>query len=361
MAAAAVIPALDGILMSDTLVIEWDRDELIAASGSPGGSLVNLKSAIVVNRENGSLLPAELGKKLASALTGSRITATEAVVVFPRELVTFNRIELPNLGDHEIPDIVRLQAATRLTVPIESVCLDFAPLPVSPGAQTRDVLVVTAPKKHVSDVRDCLAVCNIELKGVRVSSFGIAASVVYSGMQANVEDPNAVEAIVSLRSDSIEMIFMTGNSVAFSHSGASWTSLDGVEQAVRTEISRARMAAAEDMGDYAVRRLILIGSPDITAAVPDSVSKRLNDAEVIRINPEGSLLTCHVPPGLAAGDLLAIAGAIANVHTTAVEAVDLVNPRKAPEKKDYRRLQTIVALGSQHYCWLVAGSGVPTK
>ncbi|MEQ9411383.1 MAG: pilus assembly protein PilM [Fuerstiella sp.] len=332
--------------MSETLVIEWDRDELIAATGAPSGSLVQLHAAIVVGRDDGNLTPAELGAKLKSSLSTAGISATEALVVFPRQLVTFHRIELPNLSDDEIPDMVRLQAATRLTVPVENVCLDFAPLPVSPGSETRDVLLVTAPLKHVNEVRSCLAVCGLELAGLRVSSFGIGASVVHSGLISRTAGNLEVEAIVSLRADSIELIFMTGHSVAFSHSGASWTSLDGVEQAVRSEISRARMAAAEDMGDYSVRRLILIGSPEVTAAVPDSVARRLNDAEVVRINPEGSLLQCRLPPDHTASDMLPLSGAIANAWTSSVEAVDLVNPRRTPERKDYGRLKTIATVGA---------------
>ena len=331
--------------MSETLVIEWDRGQLIAALGTPGRSSVELKSALVVDRPDG-LLPAELGEKLSTSLSSAGVSATEAIVVFPRELVTFHRIELPNLRDDELADMVKLQAATRLTVPVESVNLDFAPLPVKPGASTRDVLLVTAPQKHVSEVQACLSACGLELSGLRVSSFGIGASVVHSGLLSKTASSENVEAFVSLGSDSIEMIFMTGHHVAFSHSGASWTSIDGVEQAVRAEISRARMAAAEDMGNYTVSRLTLIGSPEITQAVPDSVASRLNNAEVVRIDPEGSLLTCQPPEGLAASDMLAISGAVANSQSAAVEAIDLVNPRRTPEKKDYGRLKVIASVGA---------------
>ena len=225
--------------------------------------------------------------------------------------------------------------ATRLTVPVESVYLDFAPLPVKPGSETRDVLMVTAPQKHVNEARACLAACSIELTGVRVCSFGIAASVVHAGMLSKAAGTDSVEAIVSLRSDSIEMIFMSGQNLAFSHAGASWTSMEAVEQAVRAEISRARLAAAQDMGQYTVKTLTLIGSPEITAAVPDSISARLNNADVVRVDPDGTFVSCHLPEGLTAPDLLPIAGVIANRQTQSVDAVDLVNPRKTPEKKDY--------------------------
>lgn len=329
--------------MAHTLVIEWDRDRLVAAIGSPGGKSVNIESVVCVDRESGNLLAAEIGERLATGLKSAGIEADSASVVFPRDLVSFHRITLPNLSDDELPEMVKMQAATRLTVPIESVCLDFAPLPVPPGSETREVLLVTLPQQYMSQVKEALAVCEISLSSVRISSFGIAASAVQAGLLSKHSDANSIEAIVSLGSDSIEMIFMSGHSVAFAHSGASWTSPDGVEQAVRAEVSRARMAAAEDMGTYTVKRLTLIGSPEITASVPDTISKRLNDAEVIRVDPDQ--LLSGTLEGTSASDMLAIAGAIANSKATSVETVDLVNPREAPEKKDYGRLQKILVGG----------------
>ena len=337
--------------MSETLVIEWDRDQLLAATGSVGSKTVNVTKAISVSREQGRLLPSEVGDALATSLRSAGIQAEDAIVVFPRDLVTFNRVELPNLSDDEIPDMVTLQAATRLTVPVESVCLDFVPLPVPANSQTREVLLVTVPNKHVNDVKEALKVCGIRLAGVRVSSFSIAASAVHSGMLTSSPAAGSVEAIVTLGSDSIEMIFIDGHSVEFSHSGASWTSLDTVEQAVRSEISRARMAAAEDMGGYNVSRLTLIGDPDITASVPDSISKRLNDAEVVRVDPNQLMRSSTggsdvvLPEGVAPSDMLAVIGVMANLKTTTLQTVDLVNPRKAAEKPDYTQLKRILVGG----------------
>ena len=331
--------------MAESLVIEWDRDRLIGVAGSTSGSSVQIRASVAVDCENGVLSAIELGGKLKTALAAADISATEATVVFPRHQVTFNRVELPNLSDDDLPDMVRMQAATRLTVPVESVGLDFVPLPVTPGAQTREVLLVTLPQKHVDDVRKALAVAGLELSGLHISSFGIAAAVVHAGLLSKKVDNEAVEAIVSLGSNSIEMIFMTGHSIAFSHSGASWTSLDGVEQAVRAEVSRARLAAAEDIGEYTVSRLMVIGSPEVSARVPDSITKRLNDAEIVRIDPDGTLFNGNLAEGLIPSDMLAAIGAIANSQKASVDAVDLVNPRQALEKKDYRRLKTILIAG----------------
>jgi hypothetical protein len=70
--------------MSDTLVIEWNRDRLIAAIGSAGSKSVGVRAAVTVSREEGRLLPREIGEALSKALNSTDSTATEAIVVFPR-------------------------------------------------------------------------------------------------------------------------------------------------------------------------------------------------------------------------------------------------------------------------------------
>ncbi|MEZ6059060.1 MAG: pilus assembly protein PilM [Planctomycetaceae bacterium] len=332
--------------MAESLIIEWDRNELIAAVGSASGSMVTFRKVVATRREEGQdLSPAEIGESLRRSLTNAGIVANSASVVLPRSLVTFRRIELPHVPDAEVPEMVRLQAATRLTVPIDSVCLDFVPLPLVPDSATRDVLLVTLPKKNVEQVRQTLQACGLELTSVLVSSFAVAASLVSAGLMPVISD-HTVEALVWLRSDVIEMIFVRGNTVIFSHSGASWQSRERIEQAVKAEVTRARLAAAEDIGDYTVSRVTLLGSDDITSAVPDSIARRLSDAEVRRIDASRILLDVPATDDRAPSDLLAIAGAIAGEHAPSVGAVDMIHPRRPPEKKDNRRLIAIVSIGA---------------
>ena len=331
--------------MSDLLVIEWDRSHLLVAQGSARSNSVKISKAVSVDRENGET-PGELGQSLKRALSTSGIAAGEAIVVLPRQLVTIHRVTLPNISDDEIPTMARLQAATRLTVPVESVCLDFVPLPLKAGENTRDILLVSVPQKYVNDVRTTLQTAGLQLTGVRVSSFGIAASAVHSGLLHDGDGQNQVDVIAGLRSDSIDLVFMAQDSVLFTHSGASWSSPDGIEQTVRSELSRARLSAAEDLGEYTVRRLTLIGSPDVTSAVPDTISKRLNDAPVARVSPEETLFGGQVPDGTNPSDLLAVAGVISNCQQSSVAAVDLINPRKEREKKDYSRARNLLIAGT---------------
>ena len=79
-----------------------------------------------------------------------------------------------------------------------------------------------------------------------------------------------VDIVALMRRDLIELTFVRGTAVVFSHSGSSWTSPDGIERAIRSELTRARMSAAESLGEHRIDRLILIGTPDVTSAVTRS-------------------------------------------------------------------------------------------
>lgn len=328
---------------SETLFVEWDQTRLLVIQGSSSRGVTALEHAFSVERDP-NLRPAELGEVLKQEINNRGLNAANAVIVFPRELVTFSRVTVPNLAVEELPDLVRMQAATKLTVPVESVCLDFTPLPVVDGMQTRDALLVTAPLDKVNGARAALKVCGLEVVSVQVSSFAIAQAASASGLLNSENSVDGLDVVLSLSADQIEMLYVSGTLLSFSHSGASWTSEDKIEQAIRSEVSRAQMAATEAMGGNRIARVTLLGTPEITAKVPDDISKRLSGAEVRRVDSNG-LFTGSIPESISPTDLIGLAGSLAQISKSSYECVDLINPRKPIEKPDHTRLKRILVVG----------------
>ena len=336
---------------SETLFVEWDQTRLLVLQGSLEAGITSLDHAFVVDRDP-KLRPAELGEVLKQDISHRGLQAVQAVIVLPRKMVTFSRVTVPNLPVEELPELVRMQAATKLTVPVESVCLDFTPLPVVDGMQTRDVLLVTAPLDQVNAARTALKVCGLELSSVQVGSFAIAQVASANQLLKSSDAADGLDVVLSLSSDQIQLLYLSGKLLSFSHSGASWTSEDKIEQAIRTEISRAQMAATETMGNNRIARVTLIGTPDITAKVPDDISKRLGGAEVRRINP-ADLFKGTLPNSVSPTNFLGVAGSLIQLSKSSYECVDLIHPRKAIVKPDYTRLKTILAVG---LCALALGA-----
>ena len=152
--------------------IEWDRDRLVVAEGTASGEKAQFQLVKILERQadsNDTFVLVDQLKQLFPVGTDRK--RASAAIVFPRQMVTIHRIQLPQVPDSEIPDMIRLQASMRLTVPVESVCMDFTPLPVQAGSATRDVLLVTVPNDQVAVARRTLNDAGLELTEVRVSAF----------------------------------------------------------------------------------------------------------------------------------------------------------------------------------------------
>jgi hypothetical protein len=82
-------------------------------------------------------------------------------------------------------------------------------------------------------------------------------------------------SMVLMRRDFIEVTFLRGTAVLYSHSGSSWSSADAIERTLRSELTRARMSAAESLGDHKIRRILLIGSTEETNAVSEQMASQI--------------------------------------------------------------------------------------
>lgn len=326
-------------------VIEWDRERLILADGSIDGNRVAFRTVQVVERSAEHAVTNELLTSIRTALPSvSGKQRRKVVLVFPRQSFTIYWIELPKVPVDELPEMVKLQASMRLTAPIEQVCLDFVPLPLQSDRETQDVLLVTVPREHIDSAREIIETCDLEVSEIRVSAFCTATAAIRAGIITPDSAGPEVDVLVLLRRDFIEVTVVSGSSVVFSHSGASWSSPGDVERSVRSELARARMAATENLNELKVRKLVLIGNPDVTSAISDQIAERLDKAVIQRVDPAVAFVSTPIPEGVSPAAVVNVAGAIATVTDRTIDGVDLLNPRRAPEKKDLRRVWTLAGV-----------------
>ena len=321
------------------IVIEWDRERLLVVRGRGVGQRVELSLAEELPRSENSGDTLEIVQHLRQLFPGGgekrRLPAT---VVFPRQQVTVHRVQLPPVPDADVPDLLRMQAALKLTVPVETVSMDFTPLPLQPGAATRDVLLVTVPNEQLTLVRRTLADAGLDLAEARVSGYCVAQLLESAGLLRDGADGRGVDVVAVMRRDFLELTFLRGRTVLFSHSGASWTAADAIERTLRAELSRARMSAADVVGDQKIDRILLVGAHEITSAVTDQLSARFDGAVIERVDP--AVLVTTVGAGLAV-DVVAAAGALLSGVGSGVQAIDFANPRKTPPKRDLRRVKVL--------------------
>ncbi len=323
------------------IFIEWDRDRLVVAKGQSSGSKAGFSLVEVIARaadQNDTLSLVDGLQKLFPGKADRK--RLEVTVVFPRQLVTIHRIQLPQVPDSEVPDMLKMQAAMKLTVPVESVAMDFTPLPLQPGSSTRDVLLVTVPGEQMSIVRRTLNDAGLDLTEARVSGYCVAEALSGSGL---IQEGDGIDVVGVLRDDFMELTFLRGSCVLYSHSGSSWSAADAIERTLRSELSRARMSASEIIGDQKIRRILLLGSPEVTSHVSDQLSSRFDGATIDRIDPSSSIFQGTVPASVSSACLVALAGAVQG-GSGSIQTIDFVNPRKTPVKRDRRRELTLAGV-----------------
>lgn len=146
------------------IIIEWDRERLLVVQGRVAGRRVELSLAEELPRGENSEDTLDIVQRLRQLFpSGSDKRRLSATVVFPRQQVTVHRIQLPPVADTEVPDLLKMQAALKLTVPVDTVAMDFTPLPMQPSAVTRDVLLVTVPNDQLALVRRTLGDAGLDL------------------------------------------------------------------------------------------------------------------------------------------------------------------------------------------------------
>lgn len=323
------------------LIIEWDRDRVLVAAGEGSGAKTHFRLLESIPREAGSADVFELVgrlRQIADASGGAGNVA--ARVILPRQLVTIHRIELPNIPEAEIPDLLALQASMKLTVPVETVRMDFTPLPAAPDAPSRDVLLTTVPRTLVEQIRSSLSDAGIALTSMGVGSYSAAQFLQNAGVAELSSLSGGAAVIAVLRGDFTELIFAAQGGVVYSHSGTGVIAAGDVTRVLRAELSRARLAAADLLTRFQFERLILVGSRKFIDAAADDLGSRLGITEVVRVDPTDELVSA-VPAEISAGAVVSLAGELGSVGGGRVVAVDLLNPRRAPEKRDLRRAKIL--------------------
>ncbi|AMV17264.1 hypothetical protein [Planctomyces sp. SH-PL14] len=265
----------------------------------------------------------------------SGVQANRIVLLLPREALVARQLDLPDVPDDELPDLVRFQAAVRSAAPVESLALDYIPLPAGPHPGRR-VLVFTHDRARIAEWQKGLAAEEMELAGCFATPIAMAE---FADRIRTVAD-DETRLLVFQRGAKIELTLVDERMVVFSHGtqlppGTGMTHVQPLQaELIRTTVSLGQLHPGVEIGQVSY---LCDGEPDETVVglleqrFPSKVSivrgsKPLAAAGALSGNPPATL----VGAGLSLG-------------TPAVPRLDLVNPRKPAPKTDGRRKQILRA------------------
>ena len=301
--------------MSDLIVMHWGSDA-ISAMLPPKGGRFEFPEAGFDSDE-------AAGRWLKDQLRGAGIGGRRAAIVLPRQAVVLRTLTLPDVPDDELPDLVRMQAATKSSMPLNKVRLDFVPLPGS--AEGRSVLLATATATMIESIAARVKAAGFEPVAIGVAPFGTAAQVC---------DSDEATLIVAVEGTRAEITLCRDGVVWFSH-GTDLSGDDAEEDRrwLASEISRTIIAADHHSSDAGIARVVLIGREGLLGAMVAPLEERYGcGAETIFTGSALGVENGHdIEPAIWAAML-------GQGKTRHVPRIDFLNPRKRVERPDRTRL-----------------------
>lgn len=326
--------------MADYLAINWEKAGLFGVEAHVSGSSVSVKQAFHIEwpeQLNPVQDPISAGSWLKNEFVRLNITGKNVLISFPRHDSTIRLLEIPDVPVDEVPEIVRFQAATKSSVPLNQLLLDFLLLPIRSGNENRDVLVASIAKELHDRALKTIQSMGLEVISTGISSIAAAEWIAHSD-SGNMDTP---ALIVNQVDHHLEMSLVSNRELLFTNS-TSISSLDrsASAQAILTELNRFLLVCSTQLAGQKIDRVVLIGAQQTQEELVPKLTERFQCAiEVLdpltNIKSISDDFAASDYPGVLAGPM----GMVYSQVQQKLELVDFLNPHKAEVKPDRRKLQ----------------------
>ena len=269
------------------------------------------------------------------------LKSPKALIVVPRDAVVIRRLDLPDVPDNELPDLVRLQAATKLATPVDKLALDYIPLSARGEHPGRSVLLVSLEQDRLRKLSAAVEAAGMQPAGCFTSSICVADLALRSA--GSVAD-SGLSLVVYQHRNRLELSALLDRQLIFSYS---LTLPDeesaGHTQPLMAELSRVLVAVRQVRHEAEIERVFVIQDGVRDEQVLTTLEERfggqlrvLTSEDFRRGTAIDGAVTAHTP-GAALGALVAEAA-------PRIPAVDFLRPRRAVAQADPRlRLKQFAA------------------
>jgi len=318
--------------MADTLALVWPRTSEGPLRGTAvrGGEAVGPAFAVDAP---------VTGEALKKAMAKAGVTAKRAVVALPRSLATIRRLDLPDVQDDDLPDLVRMQAATKSAAPLDQLAYDFLPLPRSTDpehAAKRAAMLATVPASLFERVKQVVGAAGLELTTVGLNADGVARLV---AKQSPAEGRTLVVARDGEFAE-LSLLNVTPGGVRLVHSHSAHPSGEDEvewERALLSECNRVLISHASGAADGLAA---VWGIGQKAEAFVPRLAERFECESHVASRWDALGLSGNageVDPGVFSGAVGHAAGA------TEVPGLDFLSPRRRSEPEDTRLRTALLA------------------
>ncbi len=315
---------------SSVLVIEWDIPRLAAALGTVTDGRVHFQRVKTfagdMGLRDGSA--AEVVDWAAGGLAEFASAAEQLIIVVPRDRVTLRAIVVPDLPAEELPDIVRMQLASRVTTAAEGLVVDFLTGALNEGPEGgRAVLTGSIPQSALTAWRTLAERLSIPLTAVIDSATATHELGARAPVAASESGPLAILNAFDGRSETV--VARQGQLVGAQRHAREATAAVTTEELAGDVFRLALTVDAEPS-----RCIAFVDEPD--PAWLRGFAAALGEGIPVTPFPVQTLISTD--DQTAGTRLVPLAGAILAIHQPVVSHLNFAAPRQAPVKVDRRRL-----------------------
>lgn len=329
--------------MSDFLAIDWEQQQLCGIAADAGADRVRVHNCFRLVWPDGIdpvADPAGGGRWLKEQFQSLGVSAKQCLVTLPREDVVVRHLELPQVPAEELPDLVRFQASTKSSLPLDQLRLDYLPLPARSGFTGNDVLMATVPIEVTKAIAELLQAAGMELAAVGISPIA-ATELVVRTEPRNVMSQDDASLVIARHGNRVEISVIRQQHLIFTHSARLMVEDEQKRNvAILAEISRALVALQKQLSVIRIVRAWVLGEPDENTSLLEALTARLQ-CDVQTIDPLSAPGVDNRAPE-APGNRALYAGPVGMLLSQSsplVPTIDYLHPRRPAVKRDRRKLK----------------------
>lgn len=341
--------------MARTVVIDWQRDGLLIATGVRRGSSVVFEQVRLVSVGESESKTVTAGQALRIAIQEMGLAKSDAIVIASREVVEIRTLSVPSVDADELPDIIRFQAQRQMANMGETWPLDYILLP-SAGHDNKVALAGAISPAHLAEIESAVVAAGMQLSRVVLRPLEIARFALVADTTSTMKEGASV--VVCLTDNQADLMLLNGGAVVQLRSTRLPTDGHQIANTIVGEIKRSLVAASSQLNGVALSSALLIAPAELAGKVETAVAEAVG-CNVAVFDPlvmlpssyEGAESLTHG----AANRLAAIAGVLGVPQPDKRTLIDFKNPKKrAPKEVNFTRY--VLACAAVGLVLLAAGS-----
>lgn len=335
------------------LAIDWNSREIRILEGKATREALKLNRAVTVP------LPVDLdpsdpgawGQFLKNALRSAGISARSAVTCLDRRNLVLKTVPLADVGEEEVPEVVRLQALRDLTMPVEEMTIDHLSVAPANSEEEPHAVLAAVRTEMIEFYRKVFQAAGLTLAGlwpaslarVRAAFAALPPEIARSAVQRGtvllvVADGDSVE-LALLRGE--HFVMSAARPVSRQDADPSKGSADGA--ALRQVIRRLWASLASQMPSARGAAVLCAGIDDPASALGEEILAQVG-TEPVTVDPLAGLEGTDLPSE-ERGAFASAVGSIVIADDATNERINFLAPKKTVRRPDRRRPLAILASG----------------